>query len=175
MMFHYWPESLRLKTVRKHLGPSGGWFAKEKVVGKLPVLLGHTVVRAEAQGSAVRLQLRSIDGSEREIVTDHIIAATGYKVGLERLRFLSSEIRSKVKAVDGTPVLSKTFESSVPGLYFVGVASANSFGPVMRFAFGAGFAARRLAETMAKSLSLGRAFGAARRVVAVKDEGTGTI
>ncbi len=175
MMFHYWPESLRLKTVRKHLGPSGGWFAKEKVVGKLPVLLGHTVVRAEAQGSAVRLQLRSIDGSEREIVTDHIIAATGYKVGLERLRFLSSEIRSKVKAVDGTPVLSKTFESSVPGLYFVGVASANSFGPVMRFAFGAGFAARRLAETMAKSLSLGRAFGAARRVVAVKDEGTGAI
>jgi hypothetical protein len=175
MMFHYWPESLRLKTVRKHLGPSGGWFAKEKVIGKLPVLLGHTVVRAEAQGSTARLQLRTADGGEREIVTDHIIAATGYKVDLERLRFLSMEIRAKVKAVDGTPVLSKTFESTVPGLYFVGVASANSFGPVMRFAFGAGFAARRLAETMAKSLSLGRALGAARRVLAVKDEGTGAI
>jgi thioredoxin reductase len=175
MMFHYWPESLRLKTVRKHLGPSGGWFAKEKVVGKLPVLLGHTVVCTEAQGSTARLQLRTADGGEREIVTDHIIAATGYKVDLERLRFLSTEIRAKVKAVDGTPVLSKTFESSVPGLYFVGVASANSFGPVMRFAFGAGFTARRLAETMAKSLSLGRAFGATRRVLAVKDEGTGAI
>ena len=172
MAFHYWPKSLRLKTVRKHLGPSGGWFAKEKVIGKLPVMLGQTVVRAEAQASRVRLQLRAADGGECEIVTDHIIAATGYKVDLERLRFLG-EIRAKIKAVDGTPVLSTTFESSVPGLYFVGVASANSFGPVMRFAFGAGFAARRLAGTMAKSLSLGRAFGAVRRVMAVKDEGTG--
>jgi thioredoxin reductase len=175
MAFHYWPESLRLKTVRTHLGPSGGWFAKDKVIGKLPVLLGRTVVCAEAQASTVRLQLRAADGSECEIVTDHIIAATGYKVDLERLRFLGTEIRAKVKVVDGTPVLSTTFESSVPGLYFVGVASANSFGPVMRFAFGAGFAARRLAGTMAKSLSLGRAFGTARRVVAVKDEGTRAI
>jgi thioredoxin reductase len=175
MAFHYWPESLRLKTVRKHLGPSGGWFAKEKVIGKLPVLLGHTPLRAEAQGSRVRLQLRAADGGEREIVTDHIVTATGYKVDLGRLRFLSTEIRSKVKVVDGTPVLSTNFESSVPGLYFVGVASANSFGPVMRFAFGAGFAARRLAGAMTKSLSLGRAFGAARRAVPVKDEGTRAI
>jgi thioredoxin reductase len=175
MAFHYWPEGLRLMTVRTHLGPSGGWFAKEKVIGKLPVLLGHTTLHAEAQGSRVRLRLRAADGGEREIVTDHIVAATGYKVDLERLKFLNSEIRSKVKAVEGTPVLSTTFESSVPGLYFVGLASANSFGPVMRFAFGAGFAARRLVRAMTKSLSLGRAFGPARRVVAVKDEGTRAI
>jgi len=172
MTFHYWPESLRLKTVRTHLGPSGGWFIKDKVIGKLPVLVGRTVVRAEAQANTVRLQLRAVDGSESEIVTGHVIAATGYKVDLERLKYLSTEIRAKLKAVDGTPVLSTTFESSVPGLYFVGVASANSFGPVMRFAFGAGFAARRLAGTMAKSLSLGRTFASVRRVVPVKDEGT---
>ena len=43
-------------------------------------------------------------------------------------------------------MLSSSFESSMPGLYFVGVAAANSFGPVMRFAFGAGFAARTLAR-----------------------------
>jgi cation diffusion facilitator CzcD-associated flavoprotein CzcO len=175
MAFHYWPESLRLKTVRKHLGPSGGWFAKDKVIGKLPVLLGRTVVRAEAQGSTVRLGLRAADGGECEVVADHIIAATGYKVDVERLKFLGTEIRAQVKTVDGTPVLSTTFESSVPGLYFVGVASANSFGPVMRFAFGAGFAARRLAGTMAKSLSLGRAFGTARQAVGIKDEGTRAI
>ena len=80
---------------------------------------------------------------QREIVTEHVIAATGYKVDLERLKFLSPEIRSRLKTVQGAPMLSSTFESSVPGLYFAGVAAANSFGPVMRFAFGAGFAARR--------------------------------
>jgi hypothetical protein len=50
-------------------------------------------------------------------------------------------------------VLSSSFESSVPGIYFLGIAAANSFGPVMRFAFGAGFAARRLTQTMAKALA----------------------
>jgi len=40
----------------------------------------------------------------------------------------------------------------VPGIYFAGLAAANSFGPVMRFAYGAGFAARRLTEAMAKAL-----------------------
>jgi hypothetical protein len=72
---------------------------------------------------------------------------------MERLGFLNPEIRSKVEALDRTPILSSSFESSIPGLYFVGVAAANSFGPVMRFAFGAGFAARTLTRTLTKSLS----------------------
>jgi hypothetical protein len=87
-------------------------------------------------------------------LTQHIIAATGYEVNVDRLSFLNSEIRSHIKCVERTPVLSSTFESSVHGLYFVGIAAANSFGPVMRFAFGAGFAARRLTQTMTKSLAL---------------------
>ena len=86
-----------------------------------------------------------------------MIAATGYIVDLERLKFLSPEIRSQVKTVNGSPVLSSSFESSVPGLYFVGVAAANSFGPVMRFAFGAGFAARRLHQAMAEGAGQSRA------------------
>jgi hypothetical protein len=105
----------------------------------------------------VRLYLQALDGSQREILTEHIIAATGYRVNLERLGFVSSEIRSKLKAVNGMPVLSSTFESSVPGLYFAGIAAANSFGPVMRFAFGAGFAARTLTRTMMRSLSPAKA------------------
>ena len=100
----------------------------------------------------MHLHVRATDGTEREVVTEHVIAATGYKVDLERLSFLSPELRSKIKAVNHTPVLSSSFESSIPGLYFVGVAAANSFGPVMRFAFGAGFAASTLMRTMLKSL-----------------------
>jgi hypothetical protein len=101
----------------------------------------------------VHLSVQAADGSERKIMTEHVIAATGYKVNLERLTFLSPGIRSHLKTVGGSPVLSSSFESSVPGIYFVGVAAANSFGPVMRFAFGAGFAARRLTQTMAKALA----------------------
>jgi hypothetical protein len=151
--FRYLPESLRLEIVRKALGPSGGWFIRDKVTGRVPLHLGCSPESAEIENGKVRLHLRTQDGSKRDLLTEHIIAATGYQVDLERLKFLSGEIRSTLKAVDGAPVLSSTFESSVPGLYFSGIASANTFGPVMRFAFGAGFAARRITAAMARTLS----------------------
>jgi thioredoxin reductase len=152
MLFHHLPEGLRIELVEKTLGPSAGWFVKEKME-RVPCLLGYTLERAEVEDGKVRLHLRAADDTEREVRTEHIIAATGYKVDLERLKFLSPDIRSRVRTVKGSPVLSSSFESSVPGIYFVGIAAANSFGPVMRFAFGAGFAARRLTQTMAKALA----------------------
>jgi len=150
MAFYYLPERLRLELVRRSLGPSGGWFAKDKVIGRVPLLLGHTVQGAEVQNGRVHLRLRAADGAEREISTQHVIAATGYRVDVERLKFLDAGIRSKIRTIDGAPQLSSSFESSVPGLYFAGIAAANSFGPVMRFAFGAGFAARTLTQAMMK-------------------------
>ena len=161
LAFHYLPESLRLKAVRRALGPSGGWFSKEMVEGRVPMLLGYAPKRAEVQNGKVHLHVRAADGSERVIVADHIIAATGYRVDIERLKFLSPQLRSKIKTVNQAPVLSSRFESSIPGLYFVGIAAANSFGPVMRFAYGSHFAARRLTQTM-KSLSRNRSAVPAR-------------
>jgi hypothetical protein len=156
-MFHYLPESLRLDLVRNTLGLSAGWFVKDKVMGRVPLALGYSVDRAEIRDGKVCLHLRGVDGSQREIQTDHVIAATGYKVDVERLKFLDSGMRSNLSCVNSTPVLSSNCESSIPGLYFAGIAAANSFGPVMRFAFGAGFAARRLTQAMMKSLERNRA------------------
>jgi hypothetical protein len=163
--FHYLPERLRIEAVKRSLGPSGGWTTKEKVVGRVPLFLGYSAERAEVRNGKACLHLRAKDGTARELLTDHVILGTGYRVDLGRLKFLSPEILSGIKAVERTPILSSTFESSVPGLYFVGIAAANSFGPVMRFAFGAGFAARRLTETMMKSVSRNRASVAAPSVV----------
>ena len=119
---------------------------------RAPLLLGYSTQGAAIKNGRVRLNLQAADGTQREVLTEHVIAATGYRVDMERLRFLSADLRSKVRTVNGAPVLSSAFESSVPGLYFIGVAAANSFGPVMRFAFGAGFAARTLTRTILKSL-----------------------
>lgn len=151
-LFHYLPERIRLELVERTLGPSAGWFVKDKMT-QVPCLLGYTPQSADVRDGKVHLHLRAADGTEREVLTEHVIAATGYKVDLGRLAFLSTDIRSKIKTAKGAPVLSSTLESSVPGVYFAGLAAANSFGPVMRFAYGAGFAARRLAETMEKALA----------------------
>ncbi len=175
LAFHALPQNIRLNFVRTHLGPSGGWFVKDMVVGKVPLILGYSPERGEIRGGKVSLDLCAIDGSKREVSADHVIAATGYRVDLDRLKFISTEIRSELKADEHPPQLSSSFESSIPGLYFAGVAAANSFGPVMRFAFGAGFAASRLTEVIGRSLSRGRAFGSAPQVVSTKNEETGII
>ncbi len=84
---------------------------------------------------------------------DHIIAATGYKPDLRRLTFLDPGIVSALRCVDKSPALSSKFESSEPNLYFVGITAANTFGPLLRFAFGAGFAAPRLARHLMRTAS----------------------
>ncbi len=151
-VFHRLPENLRLEVVKRTLGPSGGWFIRDKVIGKLPLSLGYTIEAADILGKQVVLRLSGEDGTEKRIPADHVIAATGYKVQIDRLKFLSSDIRSRLVAVEQTPVLSSEFEASLSGLYFIGVAAANSFGPVMRFAYGAEFAARTVSRALSKSL-----------------------
>jgi thioredoxin reductase len=142
--FQYLPEALRIEAVRRSLGPSGHYYSRSKI-DKVPQHLGCSVVGVDAHGDGVRLQLRSVvDGSTRPLDVDHVVAGTGYKVDLARLPFLAPALRDAVRTSHGSPVLSPSMESSVPGLYFVGLSAAYRFGPVMRFAFGAGFAARTL-------------------------------
>jgi thioredoxin reductase len=157
-VFHRLPESYRVETVRTFLGPAGGWFAKDKVMGKVPLSLGYSIQSAEILDNRVCLGLRSENGNQRTLRVDHVIAATGYRPDMDRLTFLSADLRSKIKTAERSPVLSRAFESSVAGLYFTGLAAANSFGPVMRFAFGAGYTSRHLTEKIAKVAARGRAW-----------------
>jgi thioredoxin reductase len=152
-LFHYLPEGLRVELVRRVLGPSGGAFIREKVEGKVPTLVDFTPTSARLEDGRVRLELVDGVGTKREIIADRVVGATGYRVNLEKLQFLNKETRSRIKTVVGSPALSSDFESSVPGLYFVGLAAAISFGPVMRFAFGADFTARTVAKAVVRSLA----------------------
>jgi len=159
-LFHYLPEKLRIQVVQTHLGPSGHWSSRERVERKVPKLLGYEAEVARVQNGKVALQLRRTDGAVRHLLTDHVIAATGYHVDLRRLPFLSRELRAQIELTGSAPKLSRSFESTSPGLYFVGLASANSFGPVARFAFGAAFTARKLTQSVAASAAKGRSFSA---------------
>jgi thioredoxin reductase len=151
MVFHRMPQGFRLLVVRKHLGPAPGWSCRERVESNVPILLGSTVQEARADGEKARVTFRMSGGPNREIVVDHVISATGYKVDLRRLGFLGQDLLHQIRSVENTPVLSPHFESSVPELYFVGATAANSFGPLLRFAYGAGFAAQRLSRHLVQS------------------------
>jgi thioredoxin reductase len=151
LVFRQMPQEFRFDKVRRVLGPAPCWFTKEQVVGKIPLNVDVTITEAKVQNRRVSLGLTDRAGTKRTLTTDHVIAATGYQVDLRRLTFMDPDLQTRVKSADHTPVLSSNFESSVPGLYFVGVTAANTFGPLLRFAFGAGFTARRLSRHLAKS------------------------
>ena len=149
-LFHKLPESTRLRIVKRYLGPSAGWTVKEKIVGRVPVHTGLTPVSAQVRDGQVHVVFTDQSGKTVEHTVDHLITATGYRVDVHRLEFLDSALLEKISTAENAPVLSDKFESSVPGLYFVGVASAFSFGPVMRFAFGDRYTALRLTRRLAK-------------------------
>jgi len=149
-LFRLLPESVRLEQMRKTLGPAPGWFVRDRIVGKIPFHLGVEITAANTHDGKVNLELKDGAGQVVAIEVDHVIAATGYKVDLDRLSFLNAELRQRVQLTAGAPVLSANFESTVPGLYFAGLSAANIFGPFLRFACGAGFAAGRIATHLAK-------------------------
>jgi hypothetical protein len=151
-LFHLLPRQVRLSRVKASLGPAGGWWLKDRVVGHVPVLVGHQVRATEARNGRVALQLADQYGQPKSLIADHVIAATGYRFNFRNLPFLDQNLKSRIRHEEHMPQLSSNFESSVPGLYFTGLASANSFGPVMRFLAGTGFTARRISLHIAKDL-----------------------
>jgi cation diffusion facilitator CzcD-associated flavoprotein CzcO len=137
------PARLRRRLLAHAHAPSGAWWLKDRLVGKLPVLTLHEVTLAAERNGRMELLVRN-DGGIMRIATDHVIAATGYRIDLGCLPFLDPALRAAITISDGAPVLNPVLESSVPGLHFVGLASAPSFGPVMRFVYGARHAATML-------------------------------
>ena len=146
LLFHLMPQKFRFRTVQNLLGPAPGWFVRDKVVGKFPLHLGCKIQSASIEDGKVHLKIVEKDGSNSELIADHVISATGYQVSISRMGFLDEGLRRLVHQVEDTPVLSSHFETSVPGLYMVGLASANSFGPLTRFAYGAEFTAKHISK-----------------------------
>jgi thioredoxin reductase len=148
----YLPQSLRSKIFRRSHGPAAGWFAREKIEGgQVPVLLGYTVEAAKkGADNRVRLVLRGSNESKIELVVDHVIAATGYRIDLGKLTFLDAKLTAQLRHVENAPMLASNFESSVSNLFFIGAIAGPCFGPVLRFAFGAGFTSWRLARVLAR-------------------------
>ncbi len=149
LVFHRMPEAFRLLVNKRHLGPAGGWWTRESIEQRVDLRSGTSVVAAHRAGESVALDLLHASGQTSRHVVDHVVAATGYRPDLQRLTFLSPELRC-LRTVAGAPALSSQFESSSPGLHFIGLASVHDFGPLVRFAFGADFSASRLSRFLAR-------------------------
>jgi cation diffusion facilitator CzcD-associated flavoprotein CzcO len=150
-MYRYLPQQSRLSLARNVLGPLGGWWLAPRVVGQFPVHEDHRVLEIRADSGKAVLVVAGPDGRQSDLKVDHVVAATGYRVDLNRIDYLSAGVRTRMRSVSGYPHLSPSFETSVPGLYVAGMAAAETFGPLMRFVCGTSFAAPRVTTSVRRS------------------------
>jgi cation diffusion facilitator CzcD-associated flavoprotein CzcO len=126
---------------------------------KLEPWLGPRISREEVHiwpGAAVtdaderpdgRLHVRMTTGAELSV--DQVVLATGYDVDVRHLPLLDpTTILPLLATEDGFPVLDADFESSVPGLFFSGLAATRDFGPFFGFLAGCRVAPRRIVDRM---------------------------
>jgi hypothetical protein len=145
-VFRLLPASVRMSIVNRALGPSPGWFMKDRIEGHVPVLSRRVPTGASVDAGHVK-----IDMPEGPFVADHVVTATGFHVDMNRLAYIDPALRAAIRTVQGAPVLSWNFQTSLPGFYVTGPAAAFNFGPVMRFVYGAGFATPRLATHLIRA------------------------
>jgi Pyridine nucleotide-disulphide oxidoreductase len=145
------PSNIRIRLANtKALGPLGGAFMRDRVIGKFPQLLGRTLSRITRRGDTVEMRLTAPDGLTDTVHADHVIFATGYKTDVSRLSFLDRAVTSRMRVTGTAPQLSHHYESSIPGLHLIGPASAYSFGPICRFVFGTFHPVRHLTRLFTK-------------------------
>jgi thioredoxin reductase len=139
-LVHRLPPDVRFRLAYiQALGPLGGAFMRDRVVDRFPIYLGQP-----ARDIVIRQGKVVVDLGRHQVRADHIIFATGYRIDVNRVPFLSREITRHIHRVNGAPLLNRHYESSVPGLHWIGPAAAPSFGPVCRFVHGTRHPARHL-------------------------------
>jgi lysine/ornithine N-monooxygenase len=130
-------DRMRVISIR----PAGAQWLQERLKN-VPITTQTSVTRALPVGD--RLQLTLNDHSTR--IVDYALLGTGYRVDARRYSFLSSAILQRLSFSAGFPRLGPFFESSVPGLHFLGAPAAWSYGPLMYFVSGTKFAAATLSR-----------------------------
>jgi len=148
-LFYRFPRERKAAANRNYYLSAASDWLRGRVIGKVALHEGHTVVGMDAAHGGVEAVL-----SDGETVrADHVLMATGYAIDVGRLKMIHPSLRSEIETVWAAPALSPWFESSVPGLYFVGLTSLPDFGPLYRFVAGCGATASRVAGAVARRLT----------------------
>jgi cation diffusion facilitator CzcD-associated flavoprotein CzcO len=148
-LIHRVPRKARLWLNKRSLRAGAAGWVRDRLPG-VAIDAGRTIRAATPHGGRVMLEL---DNGTCEF--DHVLLATGYKIDVARLGILAPTVLSAIATDEGSPVLGAGYESSVPGLHFVGSSAVRSYGPLLRFVWGAGYAARNMTKFLYANRSKG--------------------
>ncbi len=100
-------------------------------------------------GMAPNGQIDVVLDNQSRLRVDFVLFATGYVVDVSRLALVSSKsVAARLRIVDGFPVLDDAMQSTVPGLYFTGLAATRDLGPLFGFVRGCTAAARLIVDNL---------------------------
>jgi hypothetical protein len=136
------PADIRAWFTARCLRPGAAGWLRPRFDG-VHVLAGENIHAAVAIGERIALTL-----DRGTAVFDHVLLGTGYRIDIAKPGILGPDLLRKIACRDGAPRLRAGFESSVPGLHFVGASAVASYGPLMRFIAGTAFAAPELTESL---------------------------
>jgi hypothetical protein len=137
------PRSAQGRVAVRALRPAGSGWLRPRLTG-VPITTGAGVTEAVPIPDGLRLTLS--DGSMREVA--HVLIGTGYQIDVDRYALLDPALRRAIARRDNHPDLGAGFESSIPGLHFLGAASMPSFGPLTRLVRAAGMKTRDLGREL---------------------------
>jgi thioredoxin reductase len=141
---------LRDRIAYRAIRPAGSGWLRTRLAA-VPITTGTAPVAASATDGCLRIHLDV--GGVRTV--DHALLATGYAPDLARISFLDPSLLRRIRRIGTYPRLSAGFESSAHGLHFVGATAAMSFGPLMRFVAGTGYAAGSVTRAVTGDRTMG--------------------
>jgi hypothetical protein len=144
--FRRLPRSFSAPLAQRSIRPAGAAWLRPRLAA-VNVTSGVRVSGLASTDHGLVVTLKG--GRERRV--DHLIAATGYRIDVSKYPFLSEDLASAIRRIDGFPWLTNSYESSAPGLHFIGAAAAAVMGPGMRFVSHSGVAARAVARGIAEA------------------------
>ena len=116
------PQSTKDHLCRVSFGPMGAHWLRDRVVGKMPLYELQHIQEAKEVGQRLEITL----SSGKKLGADHLLLGTGFHVDVKKLPMLDLSLLAQVKTYQRAPVLNGQFESSVPGLHFIGISSLSS-------------------------------------------------
>ena len=140
-VFRRLPRRVQDPLAYRSIRPAGAAWLTSRLQD-VPITMAQSIVSVSETGEG--LNVKFADGSQRAV--DHLLLGTGYRVDIARYPFLAPSLLTRVRRVNGYPVLKRGMESSVAGLHFVGAPAAWSFGPINRFVSGGWYTGRALVQ-----------------------------
>ena len=145
-LFRQLPRSTQQAWSKRAMRPAVARWLRPRI-RTIPIHTERFPVEALVKG--VKLRVRWNDGTQHTV--DHVVLGTGYHVDVTRYPFLPAELLERIDLVDGYPKLDSGFETTLPGLHFLGAPAVLSFGPLMRFVAGTEFASTALARRVLRA------------------------